>query len=250
MRLLLLALTLVACAHAPARVEAPPATAKACVPSDSLTPWGRVAVPCGEVRDVVLFLHGMYRAEAWRSARAQENDVVATFLRAGVAVVSPPGEVRLCPWLDDAPAWVCWPSARFQAPDLGRIGDRSWAPLLLEAARTAHAGTPLRLHVFGFSNGGFAAAMLASETSWEVTSYVVAHGGAGPDHTPLTAARARPLLVLTATEDALQAAASLRLADRARAAGWPVERRERPGGHALTQADLEAALEFIRAHGR
>jgi dienelactone hydrolase len=98
--------------------------------------------------------------------------------------------------------------------------------------------------LLGFSNGGFFAALLASDARLEFSALAVAQGGdvAGQHFTP---ERARPTLLLFAKGDVHQFPRMRKLEAALNAAGWKPESFVREGAHSFTADDIKVAIDFL-----
>ncbi|MCB9650842.1 MAG: hypothetical protein H6730_30265 [Deltaproteobacteria bacterium] len=189
---------------------------------------------------VLVFLHGMYRDAAPEAEYALEARLADVAAASGVTVYIHRGRAGLCDWDRAYRDWRCWPTRRGQLPVVGEILVEL-GEALVEVARQTGADTA-RPVVFGYSNGGFLAAAMASETSMVACGYVIAHAGGTPPMSFGLRPSAPALLIWGAHDpnrEQMQA-----LLHRMREGGWAPRHVETGGGHDLTGEDLALALRF------
>lgn len=178
-------------------------------------------------RPVVVFLHGV----SPKPDEATADRVRARFRAAGFDVVTPAGRPALCDWAEDVKKSPCWPSDE-RGVATGRAMVEEWKVRDVAA-------------VVGFSNGGAFTTLIAAHGLLPSCSFVTLHGfppgEVKPDAAPapilLVGGRAAPweppLLETTTAAFA--------------AKGWPHEAKLLDEGHAVSDADLDAATAFVKA---
>jgi predicted esterase len=218
------ALTDTVCFHAPA-------------PADT-------ASAAEERRTLVIFLHGLVRADsdwAWGQQRLMARMAKAH----GFTALMPRGRPGFGPGRD--PEVLAWPTAQ----ELQELHEDS---LLAElaAARAElerRAGSFERVLVFGFSNGAYYGASLALRGKLAVDGYGIFAGGSGGKYSRLLASRAVrrvPIFVGYGTKD--RARRDPRgLADLLRELGWPHRVKVERIGHTVSDAQIRAALSFLKS---
>lgn len=189
---------------------------------------------------LLVFLHGMYPDAAPDAEYALEARLATGAAAAGVAVYVHRGRVGLCDWDDAFRDWRCWPTRGGQLPVVGEILVEL-GEALVELARQTGADTA-RPVVFGYSNGGFLAAIMASQTSMAACGYVIAHAGGTPPMSFGGRPRA-PALLVWGTHDPNREQMQ-QLLQRMREGGWAPRHVETGGGHDLTDQDFALALRF------
>lgn len=203
-----------------------------------------VAIPPGRAdhAPVLVFLHGMAptaelamgNAEAL-GRRAMENGIVA---------VAPVGSTGLCTWSSEVASHLCWPTnAQSHAIELRAFGEH--LRMDLEEVRV-RLGQPddVRPVLAGFSNGGFAAAWLVASGTVRPVGLAVLHAGGPYDWNPRAAI---PTLLRAARDDRWHGPTMLVLRDQLASVGWAARWQEREGGHAFTESDAAALIDFVEA---
>jgi predicted esterase len=202
-----------------------------------------LSLPASPAQQVILYLHGMYDPAHPEEEFQQEALLRERAAAHGFALLAPRGRAGLCDWSDALRPWLCWPTR----PDQRRIGGEllaQWGPAIVETMRRAQLPGTFRPALLGYSNGGFYAAFIASETRLPLRALAVLHAGSFAGGR-IDAARAVPTLLIGAEDDAVQGPQMRALQEALRKAGWPSELRMRAGGHALRAADLDAAIDFF-----
>lgn len=183
-------------------------------------------------RPLVIYLRGMFDANT--PDEATTDRVRERFRAAGFDVWAPTGRVGLCDWSEEAKRLLCWPSDE-RALAAAREIVHEWGPQLVTR----------RPVVVGFSNGGAFATLLATHGLVRACGFATLHGfQAGRLHIEPSA---RPPLLLIAGRGApwegpQLAATTAQLS----AIGWPHEAKIHDGPHAVSDADLNAAIAFAR----
>jgi phospholipase/carboxylesterase len=198
----------------------------------SLTFQHRFVLAKGPGQQPLLLLHG---------TGGDENDLVplGEMLAPGAALISPRGKVlehgmpryfsRLAEGVFDLA------EVRQRA---GELAD------FVEAARRAYdLDAPLAV---GFSNGANVAAAILTLRPQVLAGAILLRPMAVLDEAPARL-DGRRILMLSGTNDPIVPAASAeRLAAQFRAAGAEVEHQILPGGHGLTQADVQRAKAWLK----
>ncbi len=196
-------------------------------------------------RRIIVFFHGMMRPEAISSA-AELIELASMATGRGYAVLAMLGEPGLCDWSPEFKSHLCFPSAKSQLPQFGQFLKVKLAVALRGARRSLSADLTAPF-LLGFSNGGFFVSMLAAESQWKVAGYAVLHGGLPQGLTQFDKTRARPTLLIAASEDPWQLPKMQALSKAMSQSDWPNELRVRAGGHGLQHEDAKAALDFFDA---
>lgn len=224
---------------------APPRAALA--PSDSWCPDGfevgpqdtcfAVPEPHGKDTPVLVYLHGMYRGHG----SPEEWALVRTATQRGFAVVVPRGKRGQCAWKAELADHFCWPHEPEDAQSF-RATVAEWDRVLWQVDALLDGGTHPRF-VLGSSNGGFFAAHLAAARLFKAEGWAIVNGGALNGAPPPPPGGA-PMLIVAADDDAEPGPRALH-ADLAKH-GVPHAFCGRPGGPALSAADVDGALAFFR----
>jgi predicted esterase len=185
-------------------------------------------------------LHGRYERDAAFDETDRQRRLAARATARGFAVVALRGELGACtgPGLS---TWFCWPSTR--SNDAIAAFLRSWNQAL-DAAQ-ARARSPAR-YVLGFSNGGYFVGLVATRGLFDASAFVIAHGG--PVEPVQAVGNKRPMLLLSADDDVAQDD-MIRFDEELAREGWARESYARPGGHALTDGDIDSAIAFFADAG-
>ena len=191
---------------------------------------------------LLLYLHGLYQPEQMGEELARQERVAKHARDRGVAVLALRGEMGVCDVHGDRLGWVCWPSNEHVAYRAREIVDSWKAPIAVARARIGKGPT----YVLGFSNGAYFAGLLAVRDLFPADAFVVAQGG---DVEPVHAlGPKKPLLLLTTDNEAPTVLAEMdRFASALAADDWSFVEEVRPGGHELTDEDVDASLDFLLA---
>ena len=197
------------------------------------------SLPAGPVR-VVAYFHGMLPESA---AQAPELSRMARAASArGLVVLALRGEQGLCDWSAEVRRHWCWPNGKRQLPQVGAVLQRLSAALDRAGAKL---GRPLEApFVAGFSNGGFLAGLLLSDSPLRPRAVAIAHGGL-VDGQRFEQAPAVPVLLLSATGDVFHGPRMAQLDQALRQAGRPARVVVREGAHELTADDARAMVDFF-----
>jgi poly(3-hydroxybutyrate) depolymerase len=114
----------------------------------------------------------------------------------------------------------------------------------LRETRLRLGAESVRPYVFGFSNGGYFAAMLASETQMKFAGLGIAHAGI-VDGAKFDSSRAVPTILVSADGDTHQKPRMDKLHLYLDGKGWPHKYVVRPGEHGLTEADIKLVISFF-----
>lgn len=187
---------------------------------------------------ILVYLHGMYTGhgspEEWALVRGAADR--------GFAVVVPRGKRGLCAWRAELKDHFCWPQEA-EDPQSFKSVVAGWNEVLWQVDNILEGG-PHKRYVLGFSNGGFFAAELATHGYFDARAYAIVNGGP-LEPPPKPPAKAPPLLLVTANDDADQAPKMRELHDGLAKTGWAHAFCSRPGAHALATEDVDAALRFF-----
>lgn len=183
---------------------------------------------------LVVYLHGRY-ADAPEELERQAR-VAKLATGRGFAVLAMRGTRGECaaPGLAD---YYCWPSNERNATD---------GPAFVSGFDTAIQAARARLGpgpnvLFGFSNGGYFAALITTHGLATFDAVAIAHGGPVE---PTLAADDMPPILLVTSEDA--ADPEMRKLDgELTLARWPHALVARAGGHSLPDWDIDVAVTFF-----
>ncbi len=193
---------------------------------------------------VILYLHGMYRADAPQAAMGELGRLGLAARQAGFAVLAPQGEVGLCDWKPELKSsWRCWPGRDAQQDHAWRMLT-ALGPDFVDTSTRLQRRAPLVPFLLGYSNGGPFAAFLATQSRQAFRAIAVLHGAPWKESRYL-ADRHIPTLLVLGLEDAGMGPLMRRLHLQMSEHGWDAELRTREGGHALADEDIRAALEFF-----
>jgi predicted esterase len=185
-------------------------------------------------------LHGIFDPAAASEELSRQSRVAAKGVSAGFAVLALRGHVGQCS-LPEYAARVCWPSNE-RNQDAGPAFVSEWkAPLKAAHERGARG----KRYVFGFSNGGYFAGLLAERDWFTAEAFVVSRGG--PVEPVKPSGEKRPIL-LTLSEEDPSFEEMTKLDEELTKGDWAHERFVARGGHALTDGDIAAAVEFFAKH--
>ena len=210
----------------------------ACLEAPIADPAENKSVP------LLLYLHGLYQPEQMGEELARQERVAKHARERGVAVLALRGEMGICDVRGDRLDWVCWPSNEHVAYRAEEIVASWKSPMAIARARVGAGPT----YVLGFSNGAYFAGLLAVRDLFPADAFVIAQGG---DVEPVHAlGKRRPILLLSTDNAAPTVLAEMdRFASALAADGWSFVEEERPGGHELTDEDVDASLDFLLASG-
>jgi predicted esterase len=199
------------------------------------------AAPSSEAQPLVIYLHGRYAMDAAADELDRQSRLARRANSHGFDVLALRARPGMCaaPELAD---WLCWPSNGRNADAAAGLVQAWTKPLETVKQRT---GSRERF-LFGFSSGGYFAALAASRALVDVDGVVVAHGGPVEPVHPLGAKP--PILLLSADDDVAQDE-MIRYDAALTRDGWAHDSYARSGGHGLTNEDIDAALTFFaRVH--
>jgi dienelactone hydrolase len=222
---------------------------EAAIPDAATIDWcaeGLTAIPgggCLKVPDtpppwpLVVYLHGIFDPAAASEELSRQSRVAHRAAASGFATLALRGHVGQCSAPEYA-ARVCWPSNE-RNEGAGPAFVEEWRAPLALAARSGARG---RRYVFGFSNGGYFAGLLAERDWFRASAFVVAR--AGPVE-PVKATGERYPMLLTLSEDDPSHDEMVKLDTELDKESWAHERFLAQGGHALPDGDVDAALRFF-----
>jgi len=250
------AIALVATASPPVRGDDTPATATMPVPAsqawcapDLETLPGDVChvevAPKDGRRTLVIFLHGVIQPDSGWQWQQQRGMAIAA-KRLGFSAIMPRGRRGIGP--PKMTDWWTWPTSHVAQDQVETELLDEWARA--RAALETRAGKPFdEVFVFGFSNGAYYATSLAVRGRMAVDGYAAFAGGAGPKHIREAAKRTKdrkPFFLAIAGKDKTTVRGAKQLADLLKSTRWPHKAESLPVGHAVADAHLAHALEFLR----
>ena len=202
------------------------------------------AAPAGATSSLplLIYLHGFFEegpGEGQNEALDQQRRVALRATARGFAVLALRGTQGACAISAENATKVCWPSNEKVAYK-GAEFVREWQPALAAAA-ARHAID--KQYIFGFSNGGYFAGLIAVRALYDADAFAIAH--AGPVE-PVKALGAKPPLLLLSADEDLSQESMLRFDEELTHDEWPHENHARGGGHALPDSDIEVALTFFQ----
>lgn len=223
-----------------AAVVAPLANAPHCpAPFETLPSGNCFFAPVGKPQGLplVIFLHGMTTCA---DDALSEGKRLAEASGGAFSVLAPLGRLGDCDWSEEVAGHHCWPSHPKQEAKLAVLVQRLRADLREIAGRLPGHRPPV---LVGFSNGGYAATLLASRTDLlELGGLVVLNAGTSSLlgdtatlRTLLRAARGDPWHHTTMVE----------LRETLEQSGWSPAWEERDGPHALEESDFAAVARFV-----
>lgn len=195
-----------------------------------------------KVRGLIAYFHGMLPAAPKLSDAPEFELVRAAATSNGYGVLALLGEPGLCTWSPDVRSQRCWASGKDQLPAMGRTLER--LNQALQLVREKRRGFEAPPYLWGFSNGGFLVSLVASDSRYQSLGLVIAHGGLVSGQTFGAPGRA-PVLLLAAERDTFQLPKMRALSAELERAGWRSQLLVRPGVHALTPEDAQAAVTFF-----
>jgi predicted esterase len=190
---------------------------------------------------LLIYLHGYFEegpGEGQNEALDQQRRVALRATARGFAVLALRGTEGACATSQDNATKVCWPSNERVAYKGPRFV-REWQGALAAAAARHPIG---KRYVFGFSNGGYFAGLIAVRALYEADAFVVAH--AGPVE-PVKALGNKPPMLLVSADEDLSQESMVHFDEELTADAWPHEHYVRGGGHALPDSDIDIALTFL-----
>jgi predicted esterase len=189
------------------------------------------------VLPLIVYLHGIFDPAAASDELDRQGRVAERAVAHGFAVLALRGHVGQC----SAPEYanrVCWPSNE-KNQDAGPAFVAEWKAPLAEATHRRAMG---KRYVLGFSNGGYFSGMLAERGWFDAAAFVVARGG---PVMPVVAESGKKPMLLTLSEGDPSYDEMKRFDTELEHASWPHEMFASEGGHALPNADIDAAIEFF-----
>jgi len=186
---------------------------------------------------LIIYLHGIFDPAAASDELSRQSRVAALGVAKGFAVLALRGHAGECSAAEYA-SRICWPSNE-RNEDGGPSFVDEWKAPLAEAAKRGARG---KRYVLGFSNGGYFASLLAERAWFDANAFVVARGG---PVSPVKASGAKVPMLLTLSEDDPSHDEMVKLDEALTQEEWPHERFVSQGGHALPDADIEAAVAFF-----
>jgi predicted esterase len=193
----------------------------------------------------VVFLHGVIKPDTtWQWA--QQRAIARAAQRKGFSVLMPRGRRGIGP--AQMKDWWTWPTsvAAQRAVEAELLAEWDQAQKTLESRRGKAFE---RVLVFGFSNGAYYATALALLGRLQVQGYGIFAGGAGAKYLvgPAKGTTRRPRIYVgyglkdRAHKDPKGLARALKQL------GWPHQENARKrGGHSMGDAQLDAAIDFLR----
>ena len=197
--------------------------------------------------ELLIFLHGVI-PPGGNTQWDQQRQLARAAEEHGLAVLMPRGRRFLR--TDDMSEYWTWPTAADAQARAEKPIVEEWARARAELE--SKLGRPFaKIYFFGFSNGAYYVASLAGRGRLAVDGYAAFAGGAAwrfarlkaRDHVPRV-----PLYVGYGTGDGRAARDGTELGDALRRLSWPAKVVASEGvGHTITDAQLAAALEFLRS---
>ncbi len=195
-------------------------------------------------RTLVIFLHGLVKRDSdW--AWGQQRLMARIAKTHAVSALMPRGRAGFGPGRD--PEVLAWPTAQELQEQHETSVLEEWTAA--RAALEGRGGAFERVLVFGFSNGAYYATSLALRGKLDVDGYGVFAGGSGGKYSRLLAGRGKqrvPIFVGYGTKD--KARRDPRgLVTMLRSLGWPHRSKVDRIGHTVSDAQIRAALAFLKA---
>jgi dienelactone hydrolase len=190
---------------------------------------------------LIIYLHGFFEegpGEGQNEALDQQRRVALRATARGFAVLALRGTEGACATSPENATKVCWPSnekVAYKGPQFVR----EWQPALAAAA-ARHPFT--KRYIFGFSNGGYFAGLIAVRALYDADAFAIAHAGSVE---PVKALGAKPPLLLMSADEDLSQEGMLRFDEELTREEWLHENHSRGGGHALPDSDIDVALTFF-----
>lgn len=224
------------------REEACDATARpACPePSQPLPSGTCLVLPEGADPDLPLaiYLHGMSTHPGHALGKGMQ---FARIAGDRLALLLPLGRRGECAWSPEVERHLCWPAM----PDRMEAVDGLLASLqadLEEVRRRLGREEAITPFLVGHSNGGYGAYRIAAGTEMPLAGLAILHAGFSSG---IQREHPVPTLLCAARGDEWHFPAMQALHEHLAAAEWPLEWREREGGHAQTDEDLKTVVDFI-----
>jgi dienelactone hydrolase len=186
---------------------------------------------------LIVYLHGIFEPTAASDEVDRQARIAAHGIAAGFAVLALRGHVGQCSAAEYATR-ICWPSNE-RNMDAGPSYVGEWRAPLAAARR---AGATGEHYVLGFSNGGYFSGLLAEREWFSARAFVVARGGPVE---PVKATGTTPPILLTLSPDDPSHDEMVKLDEELTRESWPHEVFVSQGGHALPDADIDAAIAFF-----
>lgn len=195
-------------------------------------------------RTLVIFLHGLVKRDSdW--AWGQQRLMARMAKTHGISALMPRGRPAFGPGRD--PDVLAWPTAQELQKDHEAGLLQEWAAARAEFER--RSGPFQRVLVFGFSNGAYYATSLALRGKLTIDGYGVFAGGSGGKYSRLLAKQSAervPIFVGYGTKD--KARRDPRgLVTMLKSLGWPHRSKVERIGHTVSDAQIRAALAFLKA---
>lgn len=228
-----------AAAEAPPVADAPPCPA----PFETLASGSCFFAPKGNLPGlpVAIYLHGMTTNAPWALSEGQR---LAEASGGAFAVLAPLGRQGDCDWSEEVVGHHCWPSYPKQEAKLAVLVQRLRVDLAEVRGRLPDHPPPV---LVGFSNGGYAATLLASRTDlFAVGGLVVLNAGTS---SPLEETATLRTLLRAARDDPWHHTTMVTLRERLERFGWSPMWEERDGPHALDASDFASVARFMGGAG-
>jgi predicted esterase len=202
-------------------------------------------VPRAGPATLVLFLHSLVGVQStWQWE--QQRLLLRAANTHGFSVLMPRGRIGIGP--GRAPDVWAWPtSAQAQEQLEAELVDE-WGQARAKIEQSSGRAFE-RLYVFGFSNGAYYAASLALRNRLQAQGYGVFAGGSGGRYAALLGSRTSdraPIFVGYGTKDPARKDMQS-LVETLKRLGWRHGVKSEPVGHIVTDAQLSAALRYLKA---
>jgi len=186
---------------------------------------------------LVIYLHGRYSRDAPSEEIDRQRRLGERATARGLSVLAMRGLLGECT-APELAEWFCWPSNGRNADDAAAFVN-AWSLALATAQERVGARTR---YVLGFSNGGYFAGLLAVRELFEASAFVIAHGGPVD---PVRPSLATPPILLLSADDDIAQEEMIRFDEALASQSWAHDSYARFGGHALTDEDIDAAIDFF-----
>lgn len=202
-------------------------------------------LPDAPTDELLLYLHGIVPpSKTSRQKTNFEQVVSAAARRAGVAALLPRGRQGLAPKGHDG--WWGWPTsvdgyARWASELTAEFAEKRAKLEALTGRRFT------RLYVAGSSSGAYFVAALALRGELVADGFAAISGGAARPGASFAGRAPKPFYIGYGTADTVGAGANA-LAERLRAAGFPVKVAAHPLPHGAAEVYLDEAFAHFRAH--